>query len=219
MEIRNALIVDVEDYFHVSTFAKSIYRASWGNYPLRVEINTQRLLDSRASLLEAHCGGGCRYYLRSLPQRCYVVGENRQLLEVPDLFELAKDSRLKVASAAELCEARAQYKASGDAAHVFKGFRYQIRTSWSCERRVIGKAEHLPKGENPRFVVTSLSAERMVARTVHCPRSCWARNSCSTRSALLSHVRRLSAIVWRALLPSLSRSSALEISFSNAAHS
>ena len=27
--------------------------------------------------------------------------------------------------------------------------------SWSRARRVVAKAEHLPKGANPRFVVTS----------------------------------------------------------------
>lgn len=45
MAIRNALTVDVEDYFHVSAFAKSINRHDWGNYPLRVEKNTRLLLD------------------------------------------------------------------------------------------------------------------------------------------------------------------------------
>ncbi|MDX2507510.1 MAG: DUF3473 domain-containing protein [Gammaproteobacteria bacterium] len=45
MEIRNALTVDVEDYFHVSAFANSINRKDWDNQPLRVEKNTQRLMD------------------------------------------------------------------------------------------------------------------------------------------------------------------------------
>jgi polysaccharide deacetylase family protein (PEP-CTERM system associated) len=45
MEIRNALTVDVEDYFHVSAFANSIDRNDWDNQPLRVENNTRRLMD------------------------------------------------------------------------------------------------------------------------------------------------------------------------------
>ena len=45
MAIRNALTVDVEDYFHVSAFAKSINHTDWDNHPLRVEKNTHRLLD------------------------------------------------------------------------------------------------------------------------------------------------------------------------------
>jgi polysaccharide deacetylase family protein (PEP-CTERM system associated) len=43
--IRNALTVDVEDYFHVSAFSESINRSDWSNHPLRVERNTHRLLD------------------------------------------------------------------------------------------------------------------------------------------------------------------------------
>jgi polysaccharide deacetylase family protein (PEP-CTERM system associated) len=45
MAIQNALTVDVEDYFHVSAFAKSIDHKDWDKHPLRVEKNTQRLLD------------------------------------------------------------------------------------------------------------------------------------------------------------------------------
>ena len=56
---------------------------------------------------------------------------------------------------------------TGPAARVFKDFRYRTLDSWSRERRVIGKAEHLPRGANPRFVVTSLGAERMAARALY----------------------------------------------------
>jgi hypothetical protein len=87
--------------------------------------------------------------------------------EVDYVLGLAKNSRLKAAIAAELCEAKVRYEANGEAARVFKDFRYQTRESWSHERRAIGKAEHLAKGENPRFVVTSLPAERMDARAVY----------------------------------------------------
>jgi hypothetical protein len=80
---------------------------------------------------------------------------------------LAKNSRLKTAIAAELLEAKVQYEATQQAARVFRDFRYRTRKSWSCERRVIGKAEHLAKGENPRFIVTSLSAERMEDRALY----------------------------------------------------
>jgi polysaccharide deacetylase family protein (PEP-CTERM system associated) len=45
MAIQNALTVDVEDYFHVSAFSKSIRREDWDKHPLRVEKNTHRLLD------------------------------------------------------------------------------------------------------------------------------------------------------------------------------
>lgn len=45
MTFRNAMSVDVEDYFHVSAFADSIDRNEWNSHPLRVETNTMRLLD------------------------------------------------------------------------------------------------------------------------------------------------------------------------------
>jgi hypothetical protein len=87
--------------------------------------------------------------------------------DVDYLFGIAKNSRLKAAIAAEMAQARVQYEASGEAARVFKDFRYRTRKSWSCERRVIGKAEHLAKGENPRFVVTSLATDTMAARDLY----------------------------------------------------
>ena len=43
--LHNALTVDVEDYFHVSAFSGVISPTDWERYPLRVESNTQRLLD------------------------------------------------------------------------------------------------------------------------------------------------------------------------------
>jgi polysaccharide deacetylase family protein (PEP-CTERM system associated) len=45
MPIRNALTVDVEDYFQVSAFADSVKQKEWDNHPLRVENNTHKLLD------------------------------------------------------------------------------------------------------------------------------------------------------------------------------
>ena len=38
-------------------------------------------------------------------------------------------------------------------------FEYSTLNSWSKKRRVIGKAEILPKGDNPRFIVTNLPAD------------------------------------------------------------
>lgn len=45
MIIRNALTVDVEDYFQVSAFADNIEQHEWDEHPLRVENNTYKLLD------------------------------------------------------------------------------------------------------------------------------------------------------------------------------
>ena len=56
-------------------------------------------------------------------------------------------------------QAQVFHEASGKAARVFVEFSYQTRKSWSCARRVVAKAVYLDKGENPRFVVTSLANE------------------------------------------------------------
>jgi hypothetical protein len=78
---------------------------------------------------------------------------------------LAQNARLLRQIAAERAEAERKYQESGKAARVFSEFRYRTRKSWSRDRRVIAKAEHLDKGANPRFVVTSLNATEMVFPT------------------------------------------------------
>ena len=83
------------------------------------------------------------------------------------LLGLAKNDRLKVDIAKEMEEAKAQYQETGRAARLFKEFVYQTRKSWSCARRVVAKAEHLEKGENPRFVVTSLNREAWPAQELY----------------------------------------------------
>ncbi len=80
---------------------------------------------------------------------------------------LAKNERLKTRIGRQMETAKEQYEVTQQAARVFQDFRYRTRKSWSCERRVIGKAEYLAKGENPRFIVTSLPAEYIDARTAY----------------------------------------------------
>jgi hypothetical protein len=70
---------------------------------------------------------------------------------------LAKNERLKAEVKKELTKAKRQYRETKRAARFFKDFYYQTRKSWSQRRRVVAKAEHLEKGENPRFEVTSLT--------------------------------------------------------------
>jgi Transposase DDE domain group 1 len=56
-----------------------------------------------------------------------------------------------------LAAARAQRCLTGAAStRRFSEFVYQTRQTWSCARRVIGKAEVMAAGDNPRFVVTNL---------------------------------------------------------------
>jgi hypothetical protein len=83
------------------------------------------------------------------------------------LFGLAKNKRLLAMLESELRQAREGFERSGQASRVFKDFRYRTLDSWSRERRVVGKAEHLAKGQNPRFVVTSLSADAFAAQPLY----------------------------------------------------
>jgi hypothetical protein len=80
---------------------------------------------------------------------------------------LAKNERLKAHIKKELQKAKRQYRETGRAARFFKEFYYQTRKSWSQRRRVVAKAEHLEKGENPRFVVSSVTAEEWSASALY----------------------------------------------------
>src|SRR5262249_48146583 len=63
--------------------------------------------------------------------------------------------------------AHARYLQTGVAARVFADLDYQTRDSWSRPRRVVGKAEYLPKGPNPRVVVASLPGSRREAQALY----------------------------------------------------
>jgi hypothetical protein len=80
---------------------------------------------------------------------------------------LAKNARLNQEIEAELAEAASACAREGHAVRRFKDFVYQTRESWSRARRVVGKAEHLPEGANPRFVVTSLPAAQWPAQALY----------------------------------------------------
>jgi polysaccharide deacetylase family protein (PEP-CTERM system associated) len=45
LTVINALTIDVEDYFQVNAFARSIRREDWDSYSMRVEGNTRRILE------------------------------------------------------------------------------------------------------------------------------------------------------------------------------
>src|SRR3954471_1078018 len=80
---------------------------------------------------------------------------------------LAKNTRLAAAIATELDQVRERYEATKQPARAFAELRYQTRETWSRERRVVAKAEHLAKGPNPRFVVTSLTVEDRAAQPLY----------------------------------------------------
>ena len=83
------------------------------------------------------------------------------------LFGMARNSRLEEALAPEMNEARAGYEETALPTRFFGDFTYRTRTSWSRRRRMVGKAEYLQKGPNPRFVVTSIPPEQMGAQELY----------------------------------------------------
>jgi hypothetical protein len=90
------------------------------------------------------------------------------------VFGLARNARLEAMIVAELAAAKARCGETGQPARVFKELVYSTRDSWSKNRRVVAKAEHLEKGANPRFIVTSLPAATIAAaelyETIYCQR-------------------------------------------------
>jgi hypothetical protein len=87
----------------------------------------------------------------ALPE-VYDYCESAQLGYV---ISLAKNARLLALAEPFLAEARTIYAETGEKVRRFGEFRYAAE-SWPHERRIIAKAEVLPKGENPRFVITNL---------------------------------------------------------------
>jgi hypothetical protein len=93
------------------------------------------------------------------------------------IFGLAQNPRLKKLIETQMAQAEKQYEETQAPARLFSEFFYSTQDTWSRKRRVIAKAEHLDKGANPRFVVTSLSAEQMAAQELYEKGYC-ARGDC-----------------------------------------
>jgi hypothetical protein len=88
--------------------------------------------------------------------------------EVYYCLGLARNGRLVDLLQAALQRARERHVLSGGAsAREFVEFEYQTLKSWSRARRVIGKAEVMAQGDNPRFVVTNLPAAGFAADAGH----------------------------------------------------
>ena len=102
-------------------------------------------------------GGFCRDELMA-----WCEGEG-----VEYVLGLPKNTRLLKLIGDEMEEARRLHEDSGEAVRLFKELRYRTRKSWSCERRVVAKVEHLSGGGNPRFIVTSIPVEQWSGRALY----------------------------------------------------
>ena len=83
------------------------------------------------------------------------------------VFGLARNERLVGAITDDLATVALASLAQDGPVRRFADFAWRTLDSWSRARRVVAKAEHLPKGANPRFVVTSLPAPAIDARTLY----------------------------------------------------
>ncbi len=92
--------------------------------------------------------GFCRHWLLGWCERNdvgYIVG-------------IARNVRLQRLSCDVIGQAAQEFKLTGEKQRLFGELNYAA-SSWKRERRIIIRAEHSEKGENPRFVVTNLEGK------------------------------------------------------------
>lgn len=87
--------------------------------------------------------------------------------DVDYVFGLARNDRLEAMLADDLEAMRIESERAGHSVRCFRELRYRTLDTWSRERRVVGKAEHLGDKSNPRFVVTSFSMKEHEARPLY----------------------------------------------------
>lgn len=82
--------------------------------------------------------------------------------DVHYVFGLARNERLveMIATDLELVRVVSQEEREGAPVRAYRELRYRTLESWSCERRVVAKAEWLGDKHNPRFIVTSFSTRQ-----------------------------------------------------------
>jgi hypothetical protein len=148
-----------------------------GEHLLGVRLRPANIDASAGSLIEIrriveqirHCWPEVRIILRGDAGFCRDelmswCEDNR----VDYVFSFARNERLRGMIAEALAQAAQQWQQSQQPARVFVEFPYQTTTgSWKHARRVVAKAEHIDGKENPRYVVTSLSAESWSAQKLY----------------------------------------------------
>ena len=80
---------------------------------------------------------------------------------------LAKNARLEAMIKKDLKKAKRKFKSTGKPSKRYRNLKYRTLSTWSKKRRVVAKAEHLDKGSNPRFVVTTIEKKEHGARTLY----------------------------------------------------
>jgi len=90
--------------------------------------------------------------------------------DVDYIVGIARNARLVKRIQKTLEEAEKQFDETGKG-RVFTEFTHNTLKGWKQPRRVIAKAEHLERGSNPRFLVTSLQGDpQFLYEEVYCQR-------------------------------------------------
>jgi len=88
--------------------------------------------------------------------------------QVDYVLGLARNKRLEALIADAAVQAQKQFESTQQPARIFVEFEHEtLSGSWTQKRRVVAKAEHIDGKSNPRFVVTSLSAEHWAAQGLY----------------------------------------------------
>jgi hypothetical protein len=83
------------------------------------------------------------------------------------VFGFARNQRLRQIIEPQMQQAASMLRQTARPARVFTEFQYETNGSWSRLRRVVAKAEQIEGKENPRYLVTSLSAADWPAQQVY----------------------------------------------------
>ena len=84
------------------------------------------------------------------------------------VFGMARNARLEAIVSEALEQAQRQYEQTRQPARVFVEFEHEtVSGTWTRQRRVVAKAEHIDGKSNPRFLVTSLEAQTWAAQPLY----------------------------------------------------
>lgn len=87
--------------------------------------------------------------------------------DVDFVLGLARNERLVAMVEYHLGMAQCAYAASMQSERTYGELEYRTIDTWSRSRRVVTRAEHSRHGDNPRFVVTSISKDEVDAKTLY----------------------------------------------------
>jgi Transposase DDE domain group 1 len=90
-----------------------------------------------------------------------------ELRKVDYVLGLPKNARLEKMIKKDLKKSKHKFHRTGKPSKRYRNLNYRTLSTWSKKRRVVAKAEHLDKGANPRFVVTTLKKAEYGARALY----------------------------------------------------